>query len=133
MFDPPIEGGVNMIRRALAATWLCLSTASLAMPVSEFLPKAAALEKKGAMALFSKDLPVLKKEMESSMKAAFEEDRSRTKSGLKPTICLADKGKFSLGSNEIMGHLRAIPAGRRGMSVKDAMTGLLRRKYPCSN
>lgn len=100
-----------------------------AMPVSVFLPKAEALMKKGPMALFSSDVGLLKKEMNSASGKLRDERLSILKSGGRPSYC--PPAKASLNSNEIMAHLRAIPAGERGMSFKTALGGFMAKKFPC--
>jgi len=54
--------------RTLAGILLLVSVPSPlhAMPLSEFLPKAEALQRKGAMALFSSDMGLLKTELKSA-------------------------------------------------------------------
>lgn len=120
-----------MIKLTLAGALLLLPAAASAMPVSDFVTKANALEKKGMMALFSSDFRLLKNEGNTATTAAIREERSAVKSGRKPTMCFPKDNKLSLGTNEVLNHMRAVPAAQRGMSVKDAMAGLLRNKYPC--
>jgi hypothetical protein len=120
-----------MIKSLLAAAIVASSVAAQAMPVSDFVTKANALEKKGVMALLSSDFRVLKNEGNSATQAAVREERAAVKAGRKPTMCFPKDNKLSLGTSEVLNHMRAVPAAQRGMSVKDAMAGLLRKKYPC--
>lgn len=116
----------------LALTFLSLPMSSAsAMPVSQFVTKANALEKKGAMALFASDFRLLKKEGNSATSTAIREERAAVKAGGKPTMCFPKDNNISLGTGEVLGHMRAVAARQGSMSVKDAMTGLLRKKYPC--
>lgn len=101
-----------------------------AMPVSEFLAKADALQKKGAMALFSSDLGLLKKQIQSSGKALRAEQVAAEKAGRKPATCLPAK-PAAISSDEVLTHFRAIPPAQRGMSVKAAFASLMRKKFPC--
>jgi hypothetical protein len=100
-----------------------------AMPLSEFLAKADALEKKGPLALFSKDTKVLKAQMQNSFHSIEADERAARKAGRKPATCLP--AKAGLGSNEIMRHFRGIPPAQRGMSVKAAFYNMMAKRYPC--
>jgi hypothetical protein len=101
------------------------------MPVSEFLAKADALQKKGAMALFSGEIGRLKAEIVNSGKQLRVERAAAEKAGRKPATCIPERGKASVDSNEVLAHFRSIPPGQRGMPVKAAFAGLMRKKYPC--
>lgn len=107
--------------------------AASAMPVSEFVTKANALEKKGPMALFASDFRLLKNEGNSAVVSAVRDERAAVKAGRKPTMCFPKDKKLSLGTGEVLGHMRTVAAAQGGMSVKDAMAGLLRKKHPCPN
>lgn len=121
-----------MIRPIYALALLVVpATAASAMPVSEFVIKANALEKKGPMALFASDFRLLKKEGSSATSGAIREERAAVKAGRKPTMCFPKNNNISLGTGEVLGHMRAASAVQRDMSVKDAMADLLRKKYPC--
>ena len=100
-----------------------------AMPVAQFLAKADALQKKGAMALFSSDIGLLKREIQNSAKQLRAEQDAAKKAGRTPATCLPDKA--SMNSNEILAHFRSIPPQQRAMPVKAAFAGLMRKKYPC--
>ena len=100
------------------------------MPVSEFLSKADALQKKGALALFSGDFRRLKNEIQGSGKALRAEQVAAVKAGRTPATCMPAK-PASMTSDEILTHFRSIPPAQRGMSVKSAFAGLMRKKFPC--
>ena len=103
-----------------------------AMNVAIFLQKAEALEKKGMMALFSGDFKVLKKEVEGASAQLRTERLAAQQAGRKPAFCPPAKGG-SLNPNELLAHMRSIPAGQRSQTeVKDGLRGLLARKYPCA-
>ena len=99
------------------------------MPVSTFLAKANALKAKGAMALFSSDIGLLKKEIQNSAKALRAEQLADQKAGRKSTLCLP--AKAAVNSNELLAHFNSIPAAQRNMSVKAGFAGLMRKKFPC--
>ena len=101
------------------------------MPVSVFLAKADALQKKGAMALFSSDIGKLKAEIVNSGKQIRAEQAAAQKAGRKPAVCMPEKGKASINSNELLAHFRSIPVAQRDMTVKAGFAGLIRKKYPC--
>lgn len=102
-----------------------------AMNVADFLQKATALEKKGMMALFSSDMKLLKKEVETAAGELRAERLAAPQAGKKAAFCPPQKGA-SLNSGELLAHLRGIPAPQRaGMQVKDGLRSLMARKYPC--
>ncbi len=121
-----------IVRKGLFALLLLAfvpMTALQAMPVSEFLARANALEKKGAMALFSGDLKLLKGEIVGAAKTLSLERAAAQKAGRKPETCIP--AKMSLSNSELLAHFRSIPAPRRGMSVKQGFAEFVRKKYPC--
>jgi hypothetical protein len=99
------------------------------MPVSTFLAKADALKKKGAMALLSSDIGLLKKEIQNSGKALRAEQVAAKKAGRKPPYCMPEKAKFN--STELLQHFEAIPPAQRGQTVQTGFASLVRKKYPC--
>ena len=102
-----------------------------AMPLPQFLAKATALEKKGAMAIFSGDLKLLKKEITGSAGQLRAERLAATKAGRKPAYCPPEKGG-GIGSQELLTHFRSIPpAQRERMQVRDGMRSFMARKFPC--
>ena len=99
------------------------------MPLSQFLAKADALEKKGALALFSSDIGVLKREVQNSGKQLRAEQVAAQKAGRKPATCMP--AQAAMNSTELLAYFRSIPPQQRGMPVKAALAGLMRKKYPC--
>lgn len=118
-----------MNRLIPALLLLALPAAVNAMSISTFLAKANALEKKGALALFSSDLKLLTGEIRRSAQALRAERAAAEKAGRKPETCIPPK--MSLGNAEVLAHFRGIPAERRGMSVKDGFAEMMRKRYPC--
>ena len=100
------------------------------MPVSQFLSKADALQKKGALALFSSDIGLLKREVQNSAKQLRAEQVAAQKAGRKPATCMP--AKASMTSTELLGHFRSIPPAQRGMNVKAAFASFVNKKYPCA-
>lgn len=106
-----------------------------AMTIATFLGKLDGLQKKGARALFSPDIGLLKNAGKAAATALRQERDLAVEAGRKPDFCTPAKSSMNsgdtLGAAEFMTHLRAIPLAQRGMSLKDAMSGLMKKKYPC--
>lgn len=100
------------------------------MTVAAFLDKAEKLEAKGAMALFSSDLKILKSEMASagmSYRSRIDGDKA---AGRKPHSCPPEK--IAMKSDDLMKDLKAIPPERRTtLPVRDAFVEMMKKKYPC--
>ena len=100
------------------------------MPVSTFLEKADALKAKGMMAMLSSDIGVLKKEIQAAGLAARAERQAREAAGQPRLACPPEK--VSMNSDELIESFRAIPAAQRPrVTVKQAMTEMVRKRYPC--
>ena len=99
------------------------------MSVATFLAKADALKAKGAMALFSEDMGLLKREGE----AAGELYRARLateRAAGKPSSC-PPKGT-RVNSDQLLSFLRTYPANvRASVSMKAAIADYMIRNYPC--
>ena len=101
------------------------------MPLNQFLVKAAALEKKGPLALLSSDMGRLKKEIQNSAKAVRAERLAAKAAGKKQAFCPPEKGA-SLNSSEVLSHFRSIPPAQRDrMRTRDAWRSLMVRRFPC--
>lgn len=120
------------MRRSIGLLLCLLTTPASAqrMPVAQFIAKADALKSKGPLALLSSDLGVLKAEIGNSTKELAAEQNTSTKQGRKPTFCPPGH-KVALGSTELISYLRALPAAKANMSIKDGLADFLRHKYPC--
>jgi hypothetical protein len=116
----------------LAAALIALPVAALqAMSVAVFLEKADALKSRGALALFSSDLRLLKSEVTTAGAALRAERQAAERAGRRPAYC-PPGGRGRIDSNELIGHFRAFPPAQRArMEVRDALRSLLVRKYPC--
>lgn len=102
---------------------------SQTMAVSEFLARAEALKAKGAFALFSSDIKRLKTEIANSGAALRANEAAARKAGDRTDTCMPEKAAVT--SDEVMAHFNAIPVEQRGVSVQQAFTTLVKRKYPC--
>ena len=82
------------------------------------------------MALFTSEYRLLKREAEGAGAQLKAENAALVKAGKPTPYCPPKKG--SLGSTELLGGFRAIPAADRPRtSVKDGMRIYLARKWPC--
>jgi hypothetical protein len=115
----------------LAATLIALPAALHAMTVAVFLEKAEALKSRGALALFSSDLSLLKGEVQTAAAAVRAERLAAERAGRRPAFCPpGGRGRFD--SDELLRHFQAIPPAQRArMEVRDGVRSLLVRKYPC--
>ena len=119
------------ILAALAA--LAAPSALLAAPgdmsVAAFLGKADALKAKGAMALFSGDIGVLKSEGKAAG-AAYRAQLQAERAAGRPSSC-PPKGT-KMNSDELLTFLRSYPAAvRPQVPMKQAIADFFVRKYPC--
>lgn len=125
-----------MIRDFLIAV-LALGAATSAnaqtMPLTSFVERGTALEKKGPLALFSRgEISALQTEMQGANKAVVAEYQLAKKAGRKTAFCPVKGEKYQLGAQQLLAELRAIPAAQaRGMTTTDGMRHLLARRYPC--
>jgi hypothetical protein len=120
-----------MKKLILVAVLMAVPLSALqAMNVATFLQKADALQKKGMTALFSGDYRLLKHEVEAATGALRAERLAAEHTGRRGAYCPPPRS--GLKSDEILAHFRAIPTAQRPRTdVKDALRGLLARKYPC--
>lgn len=118
-----------MIKQLTLLALLTLPASAYAMDLATFLTKANALEKKGAMAMFSSDLRLLMNEGKTASAQLRAERLADVKAGRKPDYCPPAKG--GTNSNEVLAYMRAIPPAQRGISFKTAMAGFLAKKFPC--
>lgn len=99
------------------------------MSVAMFLSRADALKAKGAMALLSPDLKVLKNEGEAAG-AAYRARLVAERGAGKPSSCPPKDPKVS--SDQVLSHLRTYPAAaRERTSMKTAMADFFIRNFPC--
>ncbi|VAW03942.1 hypothetical protein MNBD_ALPHA04-413 [hydrothermal vent metagenome] len=123
---------LSKITLAVTAAPFLLAATPAAAPMSaaSFLAKAERLEKKGPLAVFSKDLKLLKRELDTASKQYRSLIDRQKKTGQKPHSCPPEKG--SMDSDELIGHVRAIPAKQRAaIPFRSAFLSLMKKKYPC--
>jgi hypothetical protein len=115
----------------LAAGFAIAPAHAQSMGLSQFMVKAEALEKKGALALFSSDMGLLKKEVTAAADLVRKERLAAKNAGRKQAYC-PPEGAGSLNAKELLAHFRSIPSAQRErMQVRDGLRSLLARKYPC--
>jgi hypothetical protein len=123
------------MRRLIAATVL-ISLAAPALSAApgtaqNFLDRANRLKAKGPMALFDGDIGKLKAEAVASGQSIAADRVAAEKAG-RPKLYCSPQPKASLGQNEFLSGLEAIPAAQRArISLKQAMLQILQKKYPC--
>ena len=123
---------MRMVKKlVLAAALIALPAALHAMTVAVFLEKADALKSRGALALFSSDLRLLKGEVQTAALSLRAERLAAVRAGRRPAFCPPGAGgRFD--SDELLRHFHAIaPAQRARMEVREGLRSLLVRKYPC--
>jgi hypothetical protein len=102
------------------------------MNAETFYQRAAKLQKKGALALFSGgEIKALMREGQAAGHKAGERRRADVAAGRKPRFC-PPAAKVAMDSNEFMTRLRAIPAADRvRIDMTEASNRIMATKYPC--
>ena len=112
---------------ALAAS----PAAASAMPVSLFLTKAEALQKKGPMALFSGDLKLLTAQIKQDAAQLRAENKAAEAAGRRKAYCTPEGG-VKLTNRDILDAMNAVPAPQRTTTrTKDALRAYFARRFPC--
>jgi hypothetical protein len=123
-----------MPKMMFLALALSLSAPALAAPpgsAQNFLDRAERLKAKGPLAFFDSDYGRLKAEA-TAVGKSIGDDRIAAEKGGRPVLYCSPTPRAKLGSFEFIDGLEAIPAVERArMSLKDAMTRVLQKKYPC--
>jgi hypothetical protein len=102
------------------------------MNAQEFFKRAQTLKAKGAMALLSRDLKPMIREVKSAGMKARATRLAAVAAGRSPRYC-PPKGSKRLGNEEFMRGMEAIPlAERMEIDLTEAITRMLVRKYPCN-
>lgn len=125
---------MTAIRCGAALALVLLATPALAEPgdmsAAAFLAKADALRAKGAMALLSGDIKLLKAEGQAAGQAYRARLRADKAAGRTPHSCPPPKS--SINSTQIIAHLRSYPAAQRPrITMKAAISDLMAKTYPC--
>ncbi|UUR07651.1 hypothetical protein [Sphingomonas glaciei] len=120
---------------ALGAGLLTLAATPLAaqsMNAEVYHQRAAALFKKGPLALFSRgEIKALTDEGRKAGLKSREQRLAVLKAGGKPRSC-PPEGQQGIGPEEFMKRLSAIPKSeRQRIDMTEAMTRISAAKYPC--
>ncbi len=105
--------------------------AAQAMPVSTFLDKATALQKKGPLAMFSGDLKLLMNRVKADA-LQLRSERLAAEAAKRPAaFCPPAKGA-KLSDKDILSAMQAVPVAQRSRtSTKDALRVHMAGRYPC--
>jgi hypothetical protein len=111
---------------------LPVAASAQTMNAEAFNRRAAALMKKGPLAIFSGgEIKALMKEGQASGFRSRDLRLAAIKAGQKPRYC-PPAGATSINSDEFMKRLAAIPAADRArIDMTEATTRILTQKYPC--
>ena len=106
--------------------------AAQTMNAETYHQRAAALMKKGPLAMFSRgEIKALMQEGQKAGLKSREQRLATLKAGGKPRSC-PPEGKQTMGAEEFMKRLSAIPqAERERIDMTEAMTRISAAKYPC--
>ena len=102
------------------------------MNAQVFYQRATALQKKGALAIFSGgEIKALMNEGKAAGKKAREQRLAAVVAGQKPRFCPPDQ-PVKIGSDEFMARLSKIPQAERSrIDMTDATIRILTVKFPC--
>ena len=102
------------------------------MNAETFNRRATALTKKGPLALFSGgEIKALMNEGQAAGARARDNRKAVIAAGGKPRFCPPGQ-KVSMGSDEFMKRLNAIPAADRArIDMTEATTRIMTQKFPC--
>lgn len=101
------------------------------MPVSTFLTKAAALKKKGPLALFSGDMKLLTNQVKADA-GKIREERLAAKAAGRPTAFCPPESGTKLTDKDILAAMEAVPSGQRATTdTRTALRNFLARRHPC--
>ena len=122
------------MRYLFAAALLLVPAAASAqsMNAEVFYKRAAALQKKGPMALFSRgEIRALAAEGQAAAKKVGEQRRADVAAGRKPRYCPPAAGG-KMGTEEFMKRLGAIPAAERAkIDMTEATSRISAARFPC--
>ena len=102
------------------------------MNAQAFHQRATALQKKGALAIFSRgEIKALMAEGQAAGKKARQQRLAAVAAGQKPRFCPPDQ-PVSIRSDEFMKRLAAIPPAERSrIDMTEATVRILAVKFPC--
>lgn len=114
---------------------IAASTASAqSMPLTTFVERGTALEKKGALAILEMgEIKALQAEMQGAGAALRAERLAATKAKRRLAYCPPKQdGAVKMEGQQLLAELRAIPAAQaRKMTTTDGLRAILVKRYPC--
>ena len=116
----------------IALTLFAAPAAAQTMNAEVFYQRAAKLQKKGALAVFSGgEIKALMGEVQAANKAVVARLRADKAAGRKSRFC-PPTGPQKMDSRELMTRLSAIPEpDRRRIDMTEAMARIFEAKFPC--
>jgi hypothetical protein len=101
------------------------------MSVQAFLTKAEALQKKGALALFSSDMKLLKRQMTADALDLRKERLAAEAAGRRGAFC-PPPGGIKLSDKDVVAAMQAVPPAQRASTdTKAALRAYFSRRFPC--
>jgi hypothetical protein len=117
------------IKQVVLALALAVAGPAFAMDAETFYAKGVVLKKKGVGALFSSDLKLLQKEMQTAG-ASVKAENQKAKASGKPLYCPPKQA--TMDAEQALAEFGKIPQERRkAMTVRQAWRDILIRKFPC--
>lgn len=110
----------------LAAT--LFATAADAMTVQEFLTTASRIPR-NPTALLRSDTRRLMNEVKGAFRTVGQEQTAARAAGRPPATCMPER--VSVNPDQLLARFNAIPAGRRQISVTDAIREWMAERHPC--
>ena len=123
---------MRLLLGSIAAMLIATGASAQTMNAETFHQRASKLEKKWAMAIFSRgEIKALMTEVRAAGQLARERRLAAIKAGQKPRYCPPEGGQ-KVRSDEFMKRLSAIPAAERArIDMTEATIRILARQYPC--
>jgi hypothetical protein len=119
-----------MRKVGLFAVGVLMAASASAMPVSTFLQKTDALKAKGALAMFSGDVSLLKKQVKQDSDQLKAENKALAAAGKRKHYCAPEGSALTL--KDLMAAVEAVPVAQRATtSTKDAFRTYIARRHPC--
>lgn len=114
----------------LFAVCALMGASATAMPVSTFIQKTEALKAKGALAMFSSDIGLLKKQVKQDGDQLKAENKALEAAGKRKHYCAPEGSALTL--KDLLSAVEAVPVPQRARtSTKDAFRDYIARRYPC--
>lgn len=113
---------------ALGLAAMLLATAAQAMTVQEFLTTAAGIPR-NPTALLRSDTRRLMNEVKGGFRTLRQEQAAARAAGRSPASCMPERVPVS--TDALLARFNDIPAGRRNISVTQALGEWMAERYPC--